>query len=225
MTACSARAVVPVLAGELAEQAGHQHDVGDALEDGVDELVLVAEVAVDDRLGDTCAAGDVVDREVRAGQPHGLDRGGGQLLTAGTPMLGPPRPSSVGRRDVRRWDLGCGASGSAPRRPPSPWRVRPPAPRPSRSPLPFPLHRRTRRSGKRATARRSAGAVDASPRVGGQCRQLRDAPVPPRKSAASPSCRPPAVHPAVRHPVREAVRGRRGLRRRGIAQRWASWVV
>jgi hypothetical protein len=99
--------VVGVRLGELTQQTGQQDRAGDPLEDGVDEFVLVREVAVDHRLGDPGAPGDVVHGEVGAGAPDGLHRGADEVLPARPPVLGPAGPPAVLVRGlVHRWTLG-----------------------------------------------------------------------------------------------------------------------
>jgi hypothetical protein len=97
-----------VLHGQLAEEAREQDAPGNPLQHGVDELVLVGEIPVDDRLGDPGAAGDVVHGEVRPRPPDGLDGGTDEVLATGAPMLGPPRPPPVLVRLRGR----CGALGA-----------------------------------------------------------------------------------------------------------------
>jgi hypothetical protein len=81
--------VVGSLREEFAQQSGQEHGRGDLCQDGVDQLVLVAEVPVDDGLGDAGAAGDVVDGEVRTGLPHRLHPGRDQVSAPRAPVLGP----------------------------------------------------------------------------------------------------------------------------------------
>ncbi len=88
----------PVIAPELqfVQQSGEQDPSEDSLEDGVDDLVLVSEVAVDDRLGNSCTTGDVVHRKLWTCAPDRFQRGVDELLAAGPTVLGPAGAPAVG---------------------------------------------------------------------------------------------------------------------------------
>ena len=203
-----AGAVVRVVTDELAQQAGQQDDAGDALQDGVDELVLVAEVAVDDRLRDPGAAGDVVDRECGpASRTASTAAAVSSWRRARRCSVHRDRRPS-GDRGVRRWDFGRRRTGWVTRRAPSPWRVRPPAPRPSRSPLPSPF---TAVRVDPGSAQRLVDRHEPSTRLLGSAASAGSSAMRPYRRENLRRTPPvgPRVHPAFRYGVGN-VRGRRG---------------